>query len=467
MSKVVNSIREAVEKCDIQNGMTISFHHHLRNGDRVLNMVMAILADMGLKDLTLAASSIFPIHEPLLELIRKGVIRHIDTNYISGPVAHAISEGILDEPVLFRTHGGRPRAMADGSLKVDIAFIAAPTADKEGNINGTDGPSACGSLGYAMPDAQYARHVIAITDHLVDYPLSPVSIDENFVEYVIKVDSIGDPSGIVSGTTMITRDPVGLTIARYAAQVIEKSGFFQNGFSFQTGAGGTSLATAWFLRNMMKEKGIRGSFGLGGITSYMVRFLEEGLFQNLLDVQCFDLGAIQSLRKNAFHQEISAMRYASPFASSSAVDNLDIVILGGTEIDTDFNVNVHTDSNGYIIGGSGGHSDTAAGAKVSIIVAPLFRARLPIIVDKVTTISSPGKTIDVLVTDRGIAVNPLRRDLRERLEKTNLPIRDIHELQQTARKMTGIPDPLNRGEKIVGQVEYRNGEIIDTIRQVL
>ena len=81
------------------------------------------------------------------------------------------------------------------------------------------------------------------------------------------------------------------------------------------------------------------------------------------DVQCFDLKAIESIRENPKHQEISAMRYASPAAKSAAVDSLDVVILGATQVDVNFNVNVHTDSNGYIMGGSGGHSDTAAGSK--------------------------------------------------------------------------------------------------------
>lgn len=107
---------------------------------------------------------------------------------------------------------------------------------------------------------------------------------------------------------------------------------------------------------------------------------------------------------------------------SSAVDSLDVVILGATQIDTDFNVNVHTDSNGYIMGGSGGHSDTAAGAKMAMIIAPLTRARLSIVVDRVLTVSTPGSTIDVLVTQRGIAVNPRQQELKERLRRPVCPL---------------------------------------------
>lgn len=106
--------------------------------------------------------------------------------------------------------------------------------------------------------------------------------------------------------------------------------------------------------------------------------------------------AVESIRSNPRHREISATHYASPGASSAVTDSLDVVILGATQIDTDFNINVHTDSDGRIMGGSGGHSDTAAGAKLAMIIAPLSRARLPIVTDRVNCISTPGSTIDVL-----------------------------------------------------------------------
>lgn len=49
MSKLVASIKEAIEKCELRDGMTISFHHHMRNGDYVLNMVLDEIAKMGIK----------------------------------------------------------------------------------------------------------------------------------------------------------------------------------------------------------------------------------------------------------------------------------------------------------------------------------------------------------------------------------------------------------------------------------
>ena len=466
MSKLVNSIREAVQLAGLKDGMTVSFHHHLRNGDYVLNMVMDTIAQLGIRDLHVNASSVFDAHAPLLEHMQNGVVTNLSADYIAATVGRAISRGILNNPVQFRTHGGRPSDISLGCTPIDVAFIAAPTADPMGNCSGKYGKSACGSLGYAFADAMYAKKVVVITDNLVPYPMQDYSISEDYVDYVVTVDAIGDPKGIVSGTTRITRDPVGLVMASHAAKVIEASGLLTDGFSFQTGAGGASLAAAKFLKDIMLQKGIQGSFGLGGITGYMVDMLRSGCFRSLMDVQCFDLEAVESLRTDPRHQEISAMQYASPSSRSAVVDSLDVVILGATEIDTDFNVNVHTDSNGYIMGGSGGHSDTAAGAKLSMIIAPMFRARLPIVTDRVTCISTPGKDIDVLVTQGGIAVNPTKAELRDRLVAAGLPVVDIHQLKEKTEQITGKPQKLPKGDRVVAEVISRYGEAQDQIYNV-
>ncbi len=466
MNKLVNSIREAIRLSGLTDGMTVSFHHHLRNGDFVLNMVMAEIAELGIKDINVNASSLFDAHTPMLEHIQNQVVTGIAADYIAAGLGRAISQGVMEKPVQFRTHGGRPSDISLGRTPIDVAFIAAPTADPMGNCSGKYGKSACGSLGYAFADAMYAKKVVVITDNLVPYPLQDFSISEDYVDYVVPVEAIGNPKGIVSGTTQITRDPVGLVMASHAAQVIAHSGLLKDGFSFQTGAGGASLAAAKFLKDIMLEKQIQGSFGLGGITGYLVDMLHAGCFRSLLDVQCFDLKAVESIRSDPRHREISAMQYASPSSRSAAVDSLDVVILGATEIDTDFNVNVHTDSNGYIMGGSGGHSDTAAGAKLSMIIAPMFRARLPIVTDRVTCISTPGKDIDVLVTQGGIAVNPKNQELTQRLTAAGLPIIDIHQLKEKTERITGTPRRLQKGDRVVAQVISRTGELQDEIFNV-
>ena len=467
MNKLLPTIKDAIIASGLRDGMTVSFHHHLRNGDYVLNMVMQTIAELGIRDLTVNASSLFDTHRPLIGHIENGVVTTLMTDYMSGELGRFISAGGMKNPVQFRTHGGRPCDIANGKTPIDVAFIAAPASDMMGNCTGKQGKSACGSLGYAMPDARYAKYTVVITDEHVNYPLIDWSIPETDVDAVVVVDSIGNPKGIVSGTTKITRDPVGLSMAMTAVDVIKASGLLKDGFSFQTGAGGASLAAAKYLKDVMLAEGIHGSFGLGGITVYMVDMLNEGCFESLMDVQCFDLKAVESIRSNPRHQEISATHYASPEAKSATVDSLDVVILGATEIDTDFNINVHTDSNGRIMGGSGGHSDTAAGAKLAMIIAPLSRARLPIVTDRVTCISTPGSSIAVLVTQKGVAVNPKNAELRDRLIAAGIKVMDIRELKALAESVSGVPEKPVFGERIVADVIYRDGTVIDHIYQVL
>ena len=466
MNKLVKSIREAIQLSGLKDGMTVSFHHHLRNGDYVLNMVLEQIAELGIKDIKVNASSLFDIHTPLLQHIENHVVTGLSADYISAGVGKPISQGILEAPVEFRTHGGRPYDIARGATPIDVAFIAAPTADTMGNCSGKYGKSACGSLGYAFADAMFAKKVVVITDNLVPFPMLDWSIPQEYVDYVVQVEAIGNPKGIVSGTTKITRDPVGLVMASYAAKVIEASGLLKDGFCFQTGAGGASLAAAKFLKDIMLRKKIQGGVALGGITGYLVQMLNEGCFQSLMDVQCFDLDAVESIRSNPKHQEMSALQYAAPGSRGAAVDNLDVVILGATQIDTDFNVNVHTDSNGYIMGGSGGHSDTAAGSKLCMIIAPMFRARLPIVTDHVTCISTPGENVDVLVTQGGIAVNPRQAELKQRLLDARLPVIDIHELKEKTEAITGKPRSIVTGDRVVAKVLGRKGNLQDVIRNI-
>lgn len=463
--KIVESIRKSLELCGIKDGMTISFHHHFRNGDYLVNMVVDEIAAMGIKNITIVASSLQTVHSHLIEHIKNGVITEIQTSGIRGELGEAISrDKILPKPVIIRSHGGRPRAIEAGEVKIDIAFLAAPAADKYGNVNGVEGPTACGSLGYGMIDAEYADKVVVVTDYLVEYPACPISIPQTLVDYVVVVDKIGDPKGIVSGATRITRDPLELLIAEKAAKAIIASGLLKEGFSFQAGTGGASLAVAYFLREKMRQDGIKGSFAAGGITGYLVDMLEEGLFKSLLDVQCFDLKAVESIKNNPNHMEMSASFYANPHNKGCVANQLDIMVLSATEIDVNFNVNVITGSNGVIMGASGGHCDTAAGAKLAIVVAPLLRGRLPIVVDEVTTVVTPGETIDAVVTERGIAVNPRRKDLYDLFKAANLDVMDIHDLKNIAEELTGIPERIETTDDIVGIVEYRDGTIIDVIR---
>lgn len=462
-SKVLPGLRAAIQACGLKDGATVSFHHHLRNGDGVLNQVVAEIAAMGLRDITVAASSLFPVHAPLVEHMRSGVVTSISATYIAGPVGEAISRGALKRPARMYTHGGRARAIEAGDLHIDTAFVAAPTADTYGNLNGTEGKEPCGTMGYPMVDVQYADTVVAVTDNLVSYPACPIDITQDLVDFVVKIDSIGSALGILSGSTRMTTDPLGLQIARTAADVIHASGLLKENFSFQTGAGGISLAVASFVAKLMHELKVQGSFASGGITGYLVDMLEAGLFRSLFDVQCFDLRAVESYRRNVAHQAMSASMYANPDNRGAVVNQLDCVILGAAEIDLDFNVNVTTGSNGVILGGSGGHSDTAAGAKLAIVTTRLSAGGNPKVVKRVQTISTPGESIDVLVTEKGVAVNPRRPDLGELLLSHGLPVVNIEQLQAYAALQSIERAPLEKTTRPAALVEYRNGTIIDVV----
>ena len=464
-TKVRDDLGKLIKELGIKDGDSVSFHHHLRNGDRVLVQIMKGIQKAGIKNITLVASSIFPSMAEIVELIEDETITNVITSYISGPVGEAISRGKLKGNIIMQSHGGRARAILSDEVVIDHAFIAAPSCDIKGNISGVNGTNSCGAMGYAIADSIKGKNTIAVTDYIAGYPNFPADITEDYIDYIYKVDSIGEKAGIVSGTTMITKDPIGLKIAQDTLKAMIATGLVKDGISFQTGAGGISLAVADYLRDYMNANEIKGSFASGGITGYLVDMLEEGLFEALFDVQCFDLKAVESIGKNPNHLKMSGSLYGNPDVSC-VVDNLDIVILGATEIDTDFNVNVTTGSHGMLMGGSGGHQDTAFGAKVSIIVSKLFSSRIPFIKDRVDVITTPGNTVDILVTERGICINPLRTDLLEKFKAAKVETIDIMDLKKYAEDIMGVPKKIEKTDRVIGLSQSRTGDIIDYIYQV-
>ena len=460
----LKSILDAVE---LKDGMTISFHHALRNGDLVIQKIVAMISAKGIRDIMLSSSSLSLVQDALLPYFENGTITAVDTSGARGKIGRFIQMNKLKKPALFRTHGGRARAIETGELHIDVAFIAAPACDVFGNINGVQGKSACGSLGYAMPDAEYADKVVAVTDGLVREPLEYISIPQTQVDYIVEVDSIGDPAGIATGSIRVSKNPSELVISKYVAEVIKYSGILRDGIIFQFGSGGIAISAAGFVQKEMQKQGIKAAAGVGGASGFLTEMLENGYIKTFFDPQDFDFKAIESLRTNSRHHEISASAYANPFSANPYVNLLDVAVLSATEIDLDFNVNVLTDSYGKLIGAPGGHPDAAAGSKVTIVALPLLRGRLPMILERVQTVVTPGETVDVVVTDYGIAVNPRRRDLYERLKKTLLPVMEIEALYTKAQRLAGTAAENEFGENICGLVEYRDGTIIDVIYDML
>jgi citrate lyase subunit alpha/citrate CoA-transferase len=346
--KRVATLQAAFERCGLSDGMTISTHHHLRNGDRVAVAALEAAAGMGVKDLRWFPSASFPCHAPVIDLMESGAVHHIEGS-MNGPLGDYCSHGKMRGMGVLRSHGGRWQAIQDGEVKIDVAVVAAPTADAFGNADGSHGPSACGSLGFALADSMYAERVIVVTDNLVPFPCLPWQIQGNNVDCVVEVDSIGDPSKIVSGTTRITKSPERLLIAQQVAQLIRETGILRDGFSFQAGAGGIALAFVDYLARMMREDGIKASFVRGGSTKYLVDLLQEGLTEVILDGQTFDLDGVRSIASDPRHVATSPFTSYNFHGKGNFASLVDAVVLGATEVDVNFNGNVVTHSDGRLL----------------------------------------------------------------------------------------------------------------------
>ncbi len=463
--KRVPDLRTALQRCGIGDGMTISSHHHLRNGDRVALEVLRTAGEMGAKDLMWFPSASFPCHEPVMELMDRGVVHHIEGS-MNGPLGEYTSRGKMRGMGVLRSHGGRWQAIQDGEVHIDIAVIAAPSADPFGNANGSHGPSACGSLGFALADSLYADRVIVVTDNLVPFPCIPWQIQGNNVDFVVPVESIGDPSLIVSGTTEITKSPDRLLIAEYVARFVRDAGIMKDGFSFQAGAGGIALAFVQFLREMMKAAGVRARFVRGGSTRYLVEMLNEGLTDYILDGQTFDLSAVASIASNPAHVATSPFTSYNYHGKGNFASLVDVVVLGATEVDLGFNANVNTHSDGVLLHGIGGWQNCLFSG-CTILAVPAFRDRIPVIVDEVTTLTGPGELVDVVVTERGIAINPLRTDLMEAVAHSDLPVRPIQEIKEEVEGILGgKPQPPRLTDEPVAVVKWVDGTVLDTVWKV-
>ena len=364
-------------------------------------------------------------------------------------------------------HGGRVRAIETGETHVDIAFIGAPSCDEYGNCSGMGGKTNCGVLSYAYVDAEMADYVVAVTDCLVAYPNYPAEINQTKVDYVCVVDQIGIPEKIATGAAKPTTDQRKLLMAEYCTQVVANTPYFKDGFSYQTGVGGASIASTISLSKIMEEKNIHMGLGVGGLTKPMCELLDRGLARKLVDTQDFDLDAVNNVASNPNHFPISAGEYASPMNKGAFVNKLDYVILASLEVDTHFNCNVVVGSDGIITGAQGGHPDTAQGAKCTIVIAPLLQGRIPAICTDVTTVTTPGR-------ERGHRRHRLRRGRQPPPSRPAgalkaadcVPLKTIEELRDIAYSIVGEPEKVQFGDRIVGIIEARDGTVMDVVREV-
>ncbi len=461
-SKITN-LSDALKKCGLKDGMTLSFHHQLRNGDFVINKTLETVLNLGVKNIMIAQTAMFNVHNPIIDLIKEGIVTRIEGS-INGVVGDYISRNPLPYPVVLRSHGGRWAAIKKDELHIDIAVIAASASDERGNSTGIIGKSAFGPISYSQVDAMHADYVIMVTDSIIDYPCKYQEIQERYVDYVAQIDRIGDSSNIMSGTTKITDDPMELKIARDCVDLMDAAEIIKDGMIFQSGAGGISLAAMKYLGERLEEKKVIASTATGGLTKLIVDIYKAGHVRNLYYSQVFDDYAVNFVQETlGIPADIG--HYADPTSKGRTIDGLDTVVLGATEVDINFNVNVNTHSDGRMLHGIGGHQDTAAGASLCIITCPIFRKKNPIVREKVTTISTPGEVVDAIVTDKGIAINPKREDLIENL-KGKIDIVQIEELKELAYDATGGPQELEFEDRLVGCTKWFDGTVLDIIKKV-
>ena len=388
--KMVKDIHEALVKCNAHDGMTVSFHHHFREGDLVVCMVMEEIHKMGFKNITLSASSLGKAHDALVPMIEDGTIVNIESSGVRGKIGDAISHGKLKGLATMRSHGGRVRAIETGETHVDIAFIGAPSCDEYGNCSGMGGKTNCGVLSYAYVDAEMADYVVAVTDCLVDYPNYPAEINQTKVDYVCVVDQIGIPEKIATGAAKPTTDQRKILMAEYCTQVVANTPYFKDGFSYQTGVGGASIASTISLSKIMEEKNIHMGLGVGGLTKPMCELLDRGLARKLVDTQdsTWTLSTTSAPTQPLPHL---CWRVRKPDEQGRLVNKLDYVILASLEVDTHFNCNVVVDSSGMVTGAQGGHPDTAAGAQCTIVIVPLLQGRIPAVRTECTPLPRRAK----------------------------------------------------------------------------
>ena len=195
--------------------------------------------------------------------------------------------------------------------------------------------------------------------------------------------------------------------------------------------------------------------------------LEEGLTDYILNGQTFDLDGVRSMRENSNHINTSPYTSYNFHGKGNFASMLDAVVLGATEVDINFNANVVTHSDGYLLHGIGGWQNCMFG-KTVILAIPSFRDRIPVIVDEVTTLVAPGELVDVIVTERGIAINPRRKDLLKALKGSNLPIKPIKQIYNEVNEICGgkpAKPKLNKDE-VVAIIKWVDGTVIDSVFKV-
>ena len=76
--------------------------------------------------------------------------------------------------------------------------------------------------------------------------------------------------------------------------------------------------------------------------------------------------------------------------------------------------------------------------------------------------------IDVIATERGICINPKRKDLLRALKNSKLPIRDIKDLKKEVDEICGgkPSKPKLIREKVIAIIKWVDGTVLDSVFEV-
>ena len=183
----------------------------------------------------------------------------------------------------------------------------------------------------------------------------------------------------------------------------------------------------------------------------------------ILDGQTFDLDAVRSIASDPRHVATSPFTSYNFHGKGNFASMVDACVLGATEVDVNFNANVVTHSDGRLLHGIGGWQNCLF-AGCTILAVPSFRDRIPVIVDEVTTLTGPGELIDVVATERGIAINPRRQDLLDAVKGKGCRFAPIEEIKAEVEKICGgkpakprLLEIPSRGGEVGGRHRTRYG----------
>jgi len=470
----------------IADGDVISYPHYYRTGDKGLEQVVAALRAAGKRHIILYGNALFDHTDPwLIEAVRDGVISGVYGNVYRKFGAHVMAGDLLPWKTVGFSHGNRVRKLQTGEVHIKVAFGPVPMADVHGNANGLMGRESqwCGPLGLFAADAEFADYVCLLAGTVSQSLIMPASLSMEQVDFVVPMEVPGLSEGIGSGTLNVEKaraNPFNAQIADNITQVMLASGVLKENFNFQVGSG-AGLIVLENIRTLLKQRAIHANFAIGGVNSLHVEMLEEGTLKHLLHGQLFEPSptVVQSLLSHPGHHEITAGFYASVANKEAAVNMLDLAVLSALEVDLQFNLNTVC-ANGRIIGGIGGGQDVAAGADLTVIFLPLATGKngkgFPKVVDKVYTRTTPGEVVDVIVTEEYVTVNPASQSRhKERLLEDAgkygielISIEALHEKSMTKAQQFGtLPVAAETTDEVVHVVEWRDGTLLDTIKQVM